>query len=83
MEGNAFTFGENFSSVRPLYLCMARTKRVVAVGCPHHITQRGNYRQDVFYSEQDRAVYLSLVAAYAADFELRLLGFTLMTNHVH
>jgi putative transposase len=62
---------------------MARTKRVVAVGCPHHITQRGNYRQDVFYSEQDRAVYLSLVAAYAADFDLRLLGFTLMTNHVH
>jgi putative transposase len=24
-----------------------------------------------------------LVAAYAADFDLRLLGFTLMTNHVH
>jgi putative transposase len=62
---------------------MPRTKRVVAVGYPHHITQRGNYRQDVFYSEQDRAVYLSLVAAYAADFDLRLLGFTLMTNHVH
>ena len=39
---------------------MARTKRVVAVGCPHHVTQRGNYRQDVFFSEQDRSVYLSL-----------------------
>ena len=62
---------------------MARTKRVVAVGYPHHITQRGNYRQDVFFSEQDRAVYLSLVASYAADFDLRLLGFCLMTNHVH
>ena len=34
---------------------MARTKRVVAVGCPHHITQRGNYRQDLFFSEQDRS----------------------------
>jgi len=45
--------------------------------------QRGNYRQDVFFSEQDRAVYLSLVASYAADFDLRLLGFTLMINHVH
>ena len=62
---------------------MARTKRVVALGCPHHITQRGNYQQDVFFSEQDRLVYLSLLADYAARFDLRILGYCLMTNHVH
>lgn len=62
---------------------MARTKRVVATGCAHHITQRGNYCQDVFYSEQDRVVYLSLLAGYAAEHELRILGHCLMTNHIH
>ena len=62
---------------------MPRTKRVVAVGCPHHITQRGNYRQDVFFSEQDRSVYLSLLAGYAADHDLRILGYCLMTNLIH
>ena len=62
---------------------MARTKRVVAVGCPHHITQRGNYRQDLFFSEQDRSVYLSLLSGYAADHGLRILGYCLMTNHIH
>ncbi|MCZ2155865.1 MAG: transposase [Bryobacterales bacterium] len=62
---------------------MARSKRVVAVGCPHHITQRGNYRQDVFFSEQDRSVYLSLLAGYAAEHGLRVLGFCRMTNHIH
>ena len=62
---------------------MARTKRVVAVGCPHHITQRGNYRQDVFYSEQDRLLYLALLAEQAEKYQLRLLGYCLMTNHIH
>ena len=62
---------------------MARTKRVVALGCPHHITQRGNYRQDVFFSDQDRALYLSLLAKHAATYHLRILGYCLMTNHVH
>ena len=30
---------------------MPRSKRVVAVGVPHHITQRGNSRQDVFVND--------------------------------
>ena len=33
---------------------MPRIARVVAVGYPHHITQRGNYGQDVFIDEEDR-----------------------------
>jgi hypothetical protein len=33
---------------------MPRLARAIAVGCAHHITQRGNNRQDVFLVDQDR-----------------------------
>ena len=41
---------------------MSRLARTVAVGCAHHITQRGNNRQDVFFVNDDRRVYLELPA---------------------
>ena len=31
---------------------MARLARVVAPGLPHHVTQRGNRRQTVFFSDE-------------------------------
>ena len=36
---------------------MARLARVVAPGIPHHVTQRGNRRQQVFFSDDDYALY--------------------------
>ena len=33
---------------------MPRIGRIVAVGYPHHITQRGNYRQKIFSSNAVR-----------------------------
>ncbi len=62
---------------------MPRLARVVAVGLPHHITQRGNYRQRVFCSESDRITYLGLISEYCKPARLRLIGYCLMTNHVH
>jgi hypothetical protein len=32
-----------------------RGARVVAVGAPHHVTQRGNNRQKVFVHDSDRS----------------------------
>jgi putative transposase len=60
-----------------------RIARVVAVGAPHHVTQRGNNRQQVFYSDSRRRSYLALLAEQAARHELRVLGYRLMPNHVH
>jgi putative transposase len=57
--------------------------RVVAVGAPHHVTQRGNNRQQVFYSDSQRRSYLALLAEHAARHELRILGYCLMPNHIH
>jgi REP element-mobilizing transposase RayT len=35
---------------------MPRLARGIAVGCAHHITQRGNNRQPVFRVDDDRRV---------------------------
>lgn len=57
--------------------------RVVAPGCWHHITQRGNRRQTVFFSDADRTTYLSLLRAQCRRTEVRIAGYCLMSNHVH
>jgi putative transposase len=62
---------------------MSRTARIVVPDVPYHITQRGNNRQDVFFLDDDRRVYLRFLADYAAEFGLDVRGWSLMTNHVH
>jgi putative transposase len=41
--------------------------RIVVSGIAHHVTQRGNRRQPVFFSEEDCAAYVDLVATAARD----------------
>ena len=40
---------------------MARLARMIIPGMPNHVTQRGNNRQQVFYSVEDRGLYLDLL----------------------
>ncbi len=51
--------------------------------CAHHVTQRGNNRQDVFFVDADRRAYLGYLQDAAGRFALRVEGYCLMTNHVH
>lgn len=62
---------------------MPRLARSVAVGFAHHITQRGNNRQGVFFVDDDRRVYLELLAEQADKYGLEIVGYCLMPNHVH
>jgi putative transposase len=62
---------------------MPRIARAVAPGFPHHIVQRGNNRGDVFFSPEDREVYLYLLKNYAEKWNTSILCYCLMTNHVH
>ncbi len=57
--------------------------RVVAAGVPHHITQRGNNRQDVFLLDDDRRFYLETLRERSQRHGVTLLGYCLMANHVH
>lgn len=62
---------------------MPRVARIVVEHVPHHVTQRGNNRQDVFFVDDDRRAYLSLLEERSAAYGLNVLGYCLMTNHVH
>jgi REP-associated tyrosine transposase len=62
---------------------MPRVARIVVPGVGHHVTQRGNNRQDVFFVDDDRRVYLGLLREQAQRNGLGLLGYCLMSNHVH
>lgn len=62
---------------------MPRIARLVATGLPHHITQRGNYRQDVFLDDNDKIKYLSWIQEYSIQHKLSILAYCLMQNHVH
>jgi len=43
---------------------MPKQARAVFVGVPHHITQIGNCREDVFFTNEDRDVYLRWLKEY-------------------
>ena len=62
---------------------MARMPRVVAQGMAHHITQRGNALRTVFDTPADRLVYLHLLRQYSILHQCTLIGYCLMSNHVH
>jgi len=62
---------------------MPRTARVVAPGFPHHVTQRGNYRQTVFEEDSDRVKYLAWIKNYSEKCGLKIWAYCLMSNHVH
>ena len=62
---------------------MARFARVVVVDVAHHVTQRGNARQVILSSDSDRVAYLELLRHHSELHGLALLGYCLMSNHVH
>lgn len=62
---------------------MPRIARIIAPGYPHHITQRGNNRAQVFFDDEDRQTYLGLLASYANKYSLKIWAWCLMDNHVH
>jgi putative transposase len=62
---------------------MARLARLVIPGTPHHVTQRGNRNQNVFFSDDDYALYHGLVAEACSAKGVTCLAWSLMPNHVH
>jgi putative transposase len=62
---------------------MGRFNRVVALDIAHHVTQRGNARRFILDCDADRAVYLKLLRENSALYGVALIGYCLMSNHVH
>jgi REP-associated tyrosine transposase len=57
--------------------------RAVLPGVAHHLTQRGVDRRDVFICDAGRQLYLNLISWAAEHLGVTVLGYCLMTNHVH
>jgi putative transposase len=62
---------------------MPRAARLVLPGIPHHVTQRGNRRERVFFSDDDYAFYLSLLRYGCRKSGTAVWAWCLMPNHVH
>jgi len=57
--------------------------RVVIADVAHHVTQRGNGRQFILAGDAERWVYLDLLRQALREQPLSVLGYCLMSNHVH
>ena len=62
---------------------MARLARIVVPGLPHHVTQRGNRREAIFFEDGDHEVYLDLLAEQTLKADVAVWAYCLMPNHVH
>ena len=62
---------------------MARIARVVVPGIPHHVVQRGNRRQPVFFRDADYELYVGLVSEWCRKYAVEVWAYCLMPNHVH
>ena len=62
---------------------MPRLARSVFPEIPHHITQRGNRGEDVFFDDEDRLIYLEWLADYCQKHAVEIMAYCLMTNHIH
>jgi len=49
----------------------------------HHVTQRGNPRQETFFGEEDYQHYLELMAQFCRAEQVAIWGYCLIPNHVH
>ena len=62
---------------------MARIARIVVPGYPHHITQRGNRRQETFFCDDDYRQYIDLMAEWCSRCGVDIWAYCLMPNHTH
>ncbi len=52
-------------------------------GTWHHVTQRGNHQETVFFGRSDWEFYLKRLHHYCGRQQVRIAGYCLMPNHVH
>ncbi len=62
---------------------MPRVARIVVPGYPHHVTQRGNRRQRIFFDVADYQAYLCLISQMRVTAGVDVWAYCLMPNHVH
>lgn len=62
---------------------MPRPSRKNAPGTFHHIISRGNNREPIFHSDDDRIVYLRMLSTAHRRHAIEVHAYCLMENHIH
>ena len=62
---------------------MARMARLVVPNYPHHCTQRGNRRMQVFFSDDDYLLYKNYLIDALTKANVEVWAYCFMPNHVH
>jgi REP element-mobilizing transposase RayT len=62
---------------------MARPLRLEFRGAVYHLTSRGNARQNIFFTDADRELYLSTLAGVVRRYRWICHAYCLMANHYH
>lgn len=62
---------------------MSRPLRIELAGAVHHVTSRGDGRDDIFLSDEDRRIWLSTFGQACKRFNWVCHAFCLMSNHYH
>jgi putative transposase len=62
---------------------MARLPRLTLPDHPHHVILRGNNRQDIFCDTADHQRLLELLQIQAAEQQVEVHAYVLMSNHLH
>ncbi len=69
--------------VRGKFALMTRLARMVVSGLPHHVTQRGNRRESIFFEDGDQETYRDLLGEQLRKADVEVWAYCLMPNHVH
>jgi len=62
---------------------MPRSGRIVIPNVAHHVTHKGINGKNIFLHDSDREIYLDILRERCEIYGLSILGYCLMTNHVH
>jgi hypothetical protein len=62
---------------------MARPLRIELAGGVYHVTSRGDRREDIFLTDDDRRAWLKLLGDVCERFNWVCHGWCQMTNHYH
>lgn len=62
---------------------MGRKKRIEFENACHHVTHRGNLRDNIFFDNQDRIKFLEFLKDSVNRYKVILHAFVMMDNHYH
>jgi putative transposase len=62
---------------------MARALRIEYAGALYHVTSRGGRQEEIFTTDEDRLLFLSVLAAVCERFNWSVHAYCLMDNHYH